>query len=390
MIQMNRHYIIILSLVTVCLYALPVWHWFSTSSREPVSFAVDSASVPPDNEIPFMVSEFISPDPGPHTVHAGSICELAGAGLAAVWYGGTREGARDTVIYFSKSGPKKELSWTKPRVIVSRKSASQELNRHIKKLGNSIIFEDSQERLWLIYVTVTVGGWSGSSLNVKISQDGGANWTTSRRLVLSPFFNVSELVRNNPLPMSDGGFVIPIYHECLGRFPEILWIRPEQDNLGIELRKTRMAGGRAFIQPSVVASGQNSGTVFYRNLSRDRKVAMAGTGDACDTWSEPQALELPNPDSGLNALMLSRGRILLAFNDSKSGRHNLRLAISDDNGSGWTRVATLENTPGEEFSYPYMIRSRDGLVHLVYTWRRKHIRYVVFNEAWIRAQMEKQ
>jgi predicted neuraminidase len=118
-------------------------------------------------------------------------------------------------------------------------------------------------------------------------------------------------------------------------------------------------------------------------------VGVAETGDTGATWSGPRVLDLPNPDSALNALLLSNGSILLAFNDSKYYRENLRLAISGDSGVSWTRVATLEDMEGQEFSYPYMIRGRNGLIHLVYTWRRKGIKHVEFNEAWIREQMKK-
>jgi predicted neuraminidase len=222
-----------------------------------------------------MTEEFINRDPGSATVHVGSICEMTGGRLVACWYGGTREGARDTAIYLALRDPGKRSSWSEPRAVVDRDSASRELRRYVKKVGNSIIFADSEDRLWLIYVTITVGGWSGSSLNVKISHDGGTTWTTSQRLTLSPFLNVSELVRNNPLPMKGGGFVIPIYHECLGKFPEILWIRRGQRDQRITFRKTRMAGGRSFIQPSVVGYDSRVAKAFYRSCSDDRAV---GTG----------------------------------------------------------------------------------------------------------------
>jgi predicted neuraminidase len=150
-----------------------------------------------------------------------------------------------------------------------------------------------------------------------------------------------------------------------------------------------MAGGRSFIQPSVVGYDSRVATAFYRSSSDERAVGMAITSDTGTTWSEPQNLGLPNPDSSLNALLLSEGRILLAFNDSKQTRENLRLAISYDGGANWMRVAEIENNPGDEFSYPYMIRSLDGRIHLVYTWRRKRIKHVVFNENWINGQIKK-
>lgn len=386
---MNRGSIIILSLATLLLHAWPMWCWLSALNQEPATFAVYPPSIPVENGPPLMAEEFINPDPGLERVHVGSICEMTDGTLFACWYGGTREGARDTVIYLAMRAPGEAISWSKPRGIVNRKSATKELQRFVNKVGNSIIFADSEDRLWLIYVTITVGGWSGSSLNVKISHDYGMTWTKSQRLTLSPFFNVSELVRNNPLPMRGGGFLIPIYHECLGKFPEILWIRAGQADQKIIFRKTRMAGGRSFIQPSVVGYDSRVAKAFYRSCSDDKAVGMAITSDTGTTWSEPLNLGLPNPDSALSALLVSEGRTLLAFNDSEHGRENLRLAISYDGGANWKRVAEIENNPGEEFSYPYMIRGMDGQIHLVYTWRRKRIKHVVFNENWVNAQIEK-
>ena len=100
-------------------------------------------------------------------------------------------------------------------------------------------------------------------------------------------------------------------------------------------------------------------------------------------------LDLPNPDSAVDALPLSKGRILLAFNDSRNNRETLKLAVSDDRGLNWIRIYTLENLPGQEFSYPYMIRGKNGIIHLVYTWKRKRIKHVVFNEAWVDQKLER-
>lgn len=366
-----------------------MWRWFSSLDQEPPAFTSFSKSPPVDNSSPLMRTEFIGPDPGQGMAHSPSICELTDGSLAAVWYAGSREGARDVVLYLSLRAPGEGALWSEPKVVVDSASASKELHRFVKKLGNPIIFADSQDRLWLIYVSVSIGGWSGSSLNLKISNDGGRAWTPSQRLTLSPFLNISELVRNNPIPLRNGGFAIPIYHECFGKFPEMLWIQAGPGGKGISWRKTRMAGGRSFIQPSVVPLGSHSALTFYRNCSRERTVGMAVTGDAGVHWSEPHFIQLPNPNSGLNALPLSKGEVLLAFNDSKHNRENLGLAVSRDGGAKWMRIATIEDSKGEKFSYPYMIRSRNGMIHLVYAWRKKRIKHVVINQAWIKAQKER-
>ncbi|MCF8145060.1 MAG: exo-alpha-sialidase [Deltaproteobacteria bacterium] len=384
---MNRRLVITLCLITLGLYAWPAYEWVSSGNRDRGTFTAAPVSSSSPSAAPFMIREFISPDSGTGMVHVGSICELPRGGLAAAWYGGTREGARDVAVFLSLKGPE-DASWSRPKTIMDRASASRDLSRYVKKVGNPLLFSGPGERLWLIYVTIAVGGWSGSSLNVTWSDDNGATWTRSRRLTLSPFFNISELVRNRPLSMSNGGFAVPIYHEFLGYFPEMLWLQPPLKGPEIHFTKSRMTGGQRFIQPSVVALGPFAARAFYRSRAHEKAIGTAATEDAGASWSEPRPLSLPNPDSGLDALLLSDQRILLAFNDSTVNRENLRLAVSDDQGRRWTRIATLDSAPKGEFSYPYMIRTQDGRIHLVYTWNRKRIRHIVLNAAWIDARMK--
>ena len=386
---MNRRLIIILVLATLILYTWPMAGGLSSLGRDPATFISYAPPVSADYGKPFMVEEFINADSEKEMVHVGSICQLSDGRLIAAWYGGTREGAKDVAIFLATKDPGQLARWSKPKRVVDRISASRELYRYIKKVGNPVIFAGSGDRLWLVYVTISAGGWSGSSLNVKLSYDAGATWSNSRRLTLSPFLNISELVRNKPLPLSNGGFALPVYHECLGYFPEILWIRSGNQDGAIIFRKSRMTGGQSFIQPSVVAYAPSLATAFYRCRSNQKAVGVAVTRDAGVSWSEPQTFNLPNPDAAVDAVLLSDHSILLAFNDSAENRENLRLAVSNDGGANWVRIATLDSTEGQKYSYPYMIRSRDGLIHLVYTWRRKRIKHVVFNEAWINSQIKR-
>jgi predicted neuraminidase len=383
---MGKRVIAIGILATLILYAAPLWRWSSSLEQKRAGFHMNQSSAPLDQGLIRMSGEFISGDPGTGTVHVASICEMEDGRLIACWYGGTREGARDTAIYLTVRDPGMPGSWGAPRKVVDRDSASKELRRYVKKLGNPLVFTDSRDRVWLIYVTIAVGGWSGSSLNVKVSDDAGRTWTRSARLTLSPFLNVSELVRNNPVQMSDGSLAVPIYHEFLGKFPEILWIREEAGRFRV--RKTRIAGGSSFIQPSIIVCDPRQAAGFFRSCSDTKAVARAATTDAGTTWSEPQHLDLPNPDAAVNAVPLSGGRILLAFNDSLRGRDNLQLALSSDKGITWQRVARIEEGKGAEFSYPYMMRDSHGRIHLVYTWNRKSIRHVVFNEGWIKLKQK--
>src|SRR5690606_15349604 len=122
------------------------------------------------------------------------------------------------------------------------------LGRNIRKLGNPVIGTAPDGRLWLFYVSVSVGGWAGSAINFMTSDDEGKTWSQAKRLITSPFLNISTLVRGRPVFHSDGTIGLPVYHEFLGKFPEYLRI----DQAGRVIDKTRMGYGRDSLQPSTV------------------------------------------------------------------------------------------------------------------------------------------
>jgi predicted neuraminidase len=51
----------------------------------------------------------------------------------------------------------------------------------------------------------------------------------------------------------------------------------------------------------------------------------------------------------------------------------------------WQAALVLEKEPGE-YSYPAIIQTADGLVHITYTWQRKKIRHAVVNPATLTAR----
>ncbi|HZM97040.1 MAG TPA: sialidase family protein [Vicinamibacterales bacterium] len=366
------------STLIVLAVALNAWPWFKAGG--PAPRLVVPAQAHSTASAPVFGDEILNPDSPQAMSHVASIAELFGGGLAAVWYAGSREGAGDVAIYFSVQSSD-DGRWSPARAIVTRASAARELRRYIKKVGNPVLFSDAEGRLWIIYVTVSIGGWSGSSLNVTMSEDEGRTWTRSRRLTLSPFFNLSELVKNAPVALSDGGWAVPIYHEFIGRFPEMLWLEHRGED--IVATKSRMSAGWYGYQPALTPIDAGRALALLRDDDAPRTVSMARSEDAGHTWSAPERIDLPNPDSGLDAIRLTDGRLLLAFNDSPDGRENLRLAMSVDEGRTWSRIATLVEERGGDFSYPFLIQARGGDVHLVYTWQRKAIKHIVFNPAWL-------
>lgn len=329
---------------------------------------------------PRFLEELIDPHPATRLSHVPSICELPDGRLAAAWYGGSKEGAPDVSIFlaFRQRGP--DGGWTTPRVVVDRASASRELGRYVRKVSNAVLFTDANGKLWLVYDSTAIPGAVGSSLNFKTSADGGETWTSSRRLTLGPFFNMGEMVKNKPALLSGGGLAVPMYHEFINDFPEILWL----DGTNLPATKTRVFGGRVGYQPSLAPMTPETGVLLCRAPGAVDAIQVSRTADGGRSWSAPVSAGLPNPDSGLDVIRLSDGRLLLAFNDSAHTRFELKLAISADDGATWQRKATLARDASlYGVSYPFLLQTRDGDIHVVYTVNKQAIWHAVFNAAWL-------
>lgn len=371
-------------LTILCHVAIGLRDGWYGSPVPAAKFAVPPATLPASKSPPICREEFVDPKPVEPSAHVSSVCELPDGGLGAVWYAGTREGDSDVAILFATRAAGPTNGWSSPQQLVTRETAAAETFRFVRKVGNPVLFSDTKGSVYLLYVSVGFGGWASSSLNLKQSHDGGRTWSPSRRLGLSPIFNLSELVKNRPAPLADGGWVVPIYHELIGKFPELLWLRP---NAGAwEMVKTRAFGGRQAFQAALTPLDEQQALLFCRTATAERKIHLAKTSDGGRHWTAPQPIELPNPDSGLDAVRLADGRLLLAFNDTASDRHLLRLAVSSDQAVTWRRAATIADEAGAEFSYPFLLQTSDGLVHLTYTWKRRGIKHVTFNAAWLDTQ----
>lgn len=335
-------------------------------------------------EAPLYREGFVHVTPHATFVHSPALTELTDGRLLAVWYGGSWEAAPDAALFMSTWSRGAEPAWTPVRRLVTAGETRTELRRWLYTVGNPALLADRRDSVWLFYVT-TVLGWSTSSLNVKTSSDGGASWTPARRLVTSPFANLSTLVKGTPLGYADGSIALPAYHELAGTFPELIRV----DREGAVLAKTRMSHGRLALQPSIVPLGESEAVAFLRSIGPPRRVLESRTTDAGGHWTPVRPLALPNPNAAVMALRLRGGALLLAFNDSPVRREDLSLALSEDRGATWRVLHVLEQglltSMGKKrrFAYPSLLQTADGRIHLVYPWGGAHIKHVVFNEAWL-------
>jgi len=313
--------------------------------------------------------------------HVSSLAAVGEARLICTWYAGSREGASDVAIY-KAFYDENTGAWTKPEVLLDRQQCLAELRRWVGKLGNAVVINDHEGGLWLFYATL-LGGWSTASLNYKGSRDGGQTWSDSRKLILSPFFNLAANVKNNGLPLSPGAYLLPVYQEFLRKFGQVVLWRPHDEGLSYQIR--RMVGTGRTLQPVLIPQNKRRLLAFFRNAAGNGEnyILRAESQDAGQTWSALTRTTLPNPNSGFAMIRLPSGGILGAINHAFQDRSDLTLVVSRDGGQNWQILKVLENSPGKEYSYPFLLRSR-GKYHLTYTYERDRIKHVVFNDAWLR------
>jgi len=329
-------------------------------------------------------SQFL-PNSAERSVHSATAAEISGGRLRAFWYGGSREGAADVAIYTSVYSPV-DGTWSPERAVVTREDAQRHLQRYLRKLGNPVVGRDRNGRLWLFFVSVTVGGWGGSAINLTVSEDEGETWSAPRRLIASPFLNISTLVKGVPLLLSDGTIALPAYHEFLGKFGELLRL----DGEGRVLGKTRLSWGGSSLQPVIVPRSETEAVGFMRYAGDPpARILMIRTADAGARWSAPVRTALPNPNAAVASVLLAGGPLVLAFNNAEENREELSLALSSDFGGTWRVVRNLEaeslppRAPVAEYSYPWIMQDSSGDVHVLYTWGRTRIKHAVFNRAWL-------
>ncbi len=305
--------------------------------------------------------EFIADNPPTASSHASTIIESEGVLLAA-WFGGTQERALDVSIWLSRNEGK---GWSDPEEVANGYHEKEHLRY---PCWNPVLFRGKEGPLYLFYKEgPSPSSWWGM---VKVSSDNGRSWTQTKRLPN----HIAGPVRNKPIQLVDGTILCGASSEDKGwrvhmertKNPMGSWTRTKELNESINLPA---------IQPTILVQGTNLQILCRTKLGR---IAESWSGDQGITWTRLIKTDLPNPNSAIDAVTLQNGKSLLVYNHSDSERSPMNVAISND-GKRWFAGAVLDNKMGQEFSYPAVIQSDDGLVHVTYTWNRQRIRHVVID-----------
>ena len=298
--------------------------------------------------------------------HASTIAYSKG-NLVVAWFGGKKEKDPSVGIWLSR---KINDTWTKP---VKVAKAVNEEGKPVP-CWNPVLFQPKNAPLMLFYKEGEDEDTWFSMLMT--SNDGGETWSKAERLADSLYGSV----KNKPIQLSDGTIVCPTSEEVNGWK---VYMSMTADNGKTWSKVGPLNNNDVFdaIQPTLFTYPDGRIQALIR--TRQKRIVQIWSEDNGKTWSDMTKLNLPNPNCAIDGVTLKDGRQLLVYNYSAKRRTPLNIAISND-GVNWKNVMELENQTGNlEFSYPSVIQTPDGMVHVVYTYLRESVKHVVIDPSKI-------
>jgi predicted neuraminidase len=317
-----------------------------------------SSSMAPMSQI--LSNEFIYTEAPFPECHASTLVEVKPGLVVAAWFGGTEEKHPDVGIWISRW---EGQGWSEP----------VEVAQHDRvPCWNPVLFQKPGGETILFYKAgPSPQTWSGL---IKRSFDGGLTWSEEELLpagILGP-------IKNKPILLDDGSLVCGSSVESWKAWACWMEITRDWGKTWEKYGPIDYPGTpEGLIQPTLFHDKAGN----LRMLCRARGVGYiceATSGDGGKSWSAAKSIDLPHPNSGIDAVRLSNGDIIMIYNHVARGRTPINVGLSKDGGDTWNNVLTLEDQPGE-YSYPAVIQTSDGLVHTTYTWKRERVKHVVID-----------
>jgi predicted neuraminidase len=294
--------------------------------------------------------------------HASTIVEPEKRALLAAWFGGKDEGASDVKIWAARFDGK---AWSKPEVVAEEPGFPT---------WNPVLFRSAAGTLFLFYKAgPSPERWSGY---VRRSADGGKSWGKAELMPAGQY----GPIKNKPIQLANGAVLAGTSVESHRAWTA--WVERSADDGKTWRRFGPIAvpeQPHGVIQPTLFE--RRDGSVLALCRSRGvGAVCAAESKDGGETWGPAKAIDLPNPNSGIDGVKAANGDFFLVYNHTKRGRSPLNVARSADEGKTWKMVHTLEEEAGE-FSYPAVIQDGAGTLQITYTWNRRHIKHVTLDPA---------
>jgi predicted neuraminidase len=374
---------------------------------------------------PVFESELIFPLEHWHN-HSSSIVELPNGDLLVCWYNGSGERTADDVKIEAARLPRGARQWGKRYVLADTPDFPD---------TNPVMFADSRQRLWLIWPVILANRWETALLKMRISAGGWRSdpphWDWADNILFIPrnfeakvkqtleplvkaggqgrafeemkrayqaagdkyFSRLGWMPRTHPLELPSGRVLAPLYSD--GYNFSLIAITDDGGRTWSTSEPLVSEGG---VQPALVRRRDGVIAAYMRdNGPPPKRVQYAESKDDGVTWSAVKDTDIPNPGSSVEVIALRDGSWLMVANDTERGRHSLVAMLSDDEGRTWKWRRHIELDQREQgagsFHYPSAIQSRDGFIHLTYSYflnhlpptaPRKSIKHARFNVDWIK------
>lgn len=292
--------------------------------------------------------------------HAATIVESEPDKFLCAWFAGSAEGAGDVKIYLARSPD--GIAWSPPEMVADGAGVP---------CWNPVLFRERKSGEIILYYKIgpNPSSWSGF---FRRSKDAGKTWGESFIMpagLLGP-------IKNKPIQLEDGTVLSPTSVESYKNWAS--WIDRSVDGCRTWSHHGPIyhpKNAQGVIQPAILR--RRDGSLFALMRSRGiEQICISNSRDGGLTWSPAEGVaELPNPNSGIDAVTLADGRHVLVYNPTHMGRTPLVVSVSVDDGKTWKQAVSLEQEQGE-YSYPAVIQAADATIHITYTWRRQRIRHV--------------
>lgn len=369
---------------------------------------------------PSFLEENIFPYQDKH-VHASSIVECPNGDFLVCWFHGSGERTADDVLVQGSRLKKGKSKW-EPVFLMADTPGFPDCN--------PVLFIDKKKRLWLFWVAVLAHGWQNSLLRYRIAEDymntGAPKWSWQNIILLKPGDAFAQAVKEgfkkgvpeepmwaeyappytemlieaakdpikrqvgwmpriHPFVLPSGRILLPLYSDGFN-----LGLVAISDDEGKHWHASLPMVGLGLNQPSLIQKDDGTLLAYLRDDGDlPKRVLLSQSKDNGETWTFGVDTDILNPGSSLEVIELKDGRWVMVFNDTENGRHQLAAALSDDEGISWKwkRYISRADRGQKSFSYPSVVQSKDGKIHVTFSFRAGNsatIKHAVFNVDWIK------
>ena len=375
-----------------------------------LSSAADNASEP------ILQSSFVFPLHSQHN-HAPGVAELPDGELLVSWYRGSGERTADDVAVYGSRLKAGQKEWG-PEFLMTDTPGFPDCN--------TAMMTDAKGRLMLFWPVIIANSWESCLTHVKVSDnpigEGSPHWNQDLTILLKPddfseeatrvleqllstfratlsekqllvideakkklsqklYQRMGWQPRCKPTVLPSGRILLPLYTDTFS-----ISIMAISDDGGYTWFASKPLLGFGAIQPAVLRRDNGTLVAYMRENGYTGHVRVCESMDDGVTWGHVGVSELVNPGSGLDGVRLKNGHWVLVHNDTSSGRNQLAVSLSTDEGLTWKVSRHLEQQPTGSFHYPCVIQTKDGMIHAVYSYfcdEGKTMKHAAFNEAWI-------